>query len=126
MSKLIALRNKLDKKLFNLNSLGSTINIVKVTKTNGTFGGYDGTDETEGTSTNVIAVPYNRTKSSLSYNPYGTMEEGESMLAFRYDTDIDRDDEVDILGQKLYVKEVKPIPLNDGVAVIICKVTSNI
>lgn len=124
MSKLELLRKKLDKKLFNTQVLGSEIGIATITRANGTFGGYDGFSETE-TSENIIAVPYNTSKTMVSYQPFGTLEQGESMIAVRYDQTINKEDKITILDKTYRVKEIKPIVLNTGIGVILCKCTEN-
>lgn len=121
MSKLTITRAKLDKELFNLNTLGSTVTITPITRDSGDFGGYSNKNETEGTLVSTIAVPYNKTKFRISYESFGNLANDEIMMVFRYDTVLDENYKVTYNSQTWRVKELKDIPLNNGIAAIICK-----
>lgn len=121
MSKLTITRAKLDKKLFNLNVLGSNVTITPITRNSGDFGGYSNKNETEGTPISAIAVPYNKTKFNLSYESFGNLANDEIMIVFRYDTVLEQNYKVTYNSQTWRVKEMKDIPLNNGIAAIICK-----
>lgn len=121
MGKLETVRSKLDKKLFNTDVLGSNVTITPVSFDSGSFGGYSSQTETEGTPVQTVAVPYNKTKFSLSYRSFGDLEEGEIMMVFRYDTTIEKRYKVTYDSQEFRVVEKRDIPLNNGIAAIICK-----
>jgi hypothetical protein len=121
VTKLVITRKKLDKKLFNLNVLGSNLSVTGITRSSGDFGGYSGKSETDGTPVALVGVPYNKTRFSLSYESFGNLDNDEMMAVFRYDTVIEKNDKVTYDSSTWRVKEKKDIPLNDGIAAIICK-----
>ena len=121
MAKLNVIRERIDKKLFNLNILGSEVSITPINiEGSATFGGYINETEVEGTTVETIAVPYNKTKFSLSSQPFGDLAEDEIMMVFRYDTIIDRNYKVTYNSQSWRVKTLKDIPMNNGIIAIIC------
>ena len=121
MSKLSIARSKLDKKLFNTSVLGSTVSITPITRTSGNFGGYSDKSESDGTAVTTIAVPYNKTKFSLNYQSFGNLAEDEIMMVFRYDEVLDKNYKVTYDSQTWRIKELKDIPLNNGIVAYICK-----
>ena len=112
MSKLEVMRNRLDKKLFNVNQIGSNITITPITRSEGSFGGYSGDTVSEGTVVDTVAVPYNSVSSRLSYQPKGDLKEGDVEIVFRYDEDIDIDYRVSIGSNDYKIKEIRNILLN--------------
>lgn len=123
MSKLETIRSKLDKKLFSLDGLGSTVTIYKLTRTDGDFGGYDNQSYTYDSGTDVIAVPYNAVTDRLTFHSFGEAKEGDIDIVFRYDVSIDVNDKVTMNGINYYVNQVKNIPLNGGTVAIICRLS---
>lgn len=121
MSKLQTVRDKLDKKLFTTDVLGSNGTLYPYVEGSITFGGYSGASDTYSTGVSIVAVPYNNISKTVKFESFGDINEGEMDIVLRYDTTVKPKDKITIMSQDLYVKEVKPIPLNGGIAAILCR-----
>jgi len=124
MTKLTLIRNKLDKKLFNSSAvLRSTITITPITVDAGDFGGYSGQTQSEGTVDNAAGVPYNLFANRVNYQGFGNLNEGDMDCVFRYDVSINIGDKVTFNSVDYIVTQIKQIPVNDGVAAIIVRIS---
>jgi len=121
MSKLTIVRAKLDKKLFTTDVLGSTVTLYVHSESTPSFGGYSGGSASYDAGTDYVAVPYNLISKEINYQPFGDLQEGDMDIVFRYSVSVNVKDKITFNGNTLYVKQVKPIPLNGGDAAIICR-----
>lgn len=116
MSKLDSIRTKLDRKLFNTNVLGSTCTLYSYTEGTDSFGGYSDEDATYDAGTQHTIVPYNSIPNNLSIHSFGDFQEGDMYMVFRYDVPVKINDKVEFLSNTYFVKQVKDIPLNNGIS----------
>lgn len=111
------IRAKLDKKIFQ----SEVFDPKTVTISSQTSASYNEEDElvsnavSQGTT---VAVPYDLIQNRFSANPWGLVKEGESQIAFRYNTVIDVNDIVTIESINYKVVDIDPNYLKDPVVKI--------
>ena len=109
MVNAISARNKINNKIFD--KLGSTaVRQPYVSKVVDKWG--DATI-TRGTSETIVIVPYSYVNSRRKYLPFGTLEEGEVVVALRYDQTIVSNDLVVWDDKTFLVENIEGFPLQN-------------
>lgn len=110
MGLLESVRNKLEAQVFN--KLGSTATLV--TYSSPTYDKWGDLQTASSASSDITIVPYNLFAQRISYQPFGTMEEGDSDNVVPYDTTINVKDKVTLLGTEYEVKAIEDYILQGG------------
>ena len=92
--------------------LKSTFTLTPITPSNSNFG-YSGVSESEGGTSTVNCVPTQYVQNRTGLEKFGDLEEGEVRLAIRDDQTIDTNDKVTFDGTDYFVRDIKPVRLND-------------
>jgi len=109
MVNAISARNKINNKIFD--KLGSTaVRQPYVSKVVDKWG--DATI-TRGTSETIVIVPYSYVNSRREYLPFGTLSEGEVVVALRYDQTIVSNDLVVWDDKTFLVENIEGFPLQN-------------
>lgn len=124
MVNLDNLRNKINSKVFN--NLGSTLSVVALsTSTDSKWG--DNTIISSSLST-VTAVPWMHIANRESFQPFGTLQEGEVDIAFKYDQTISIGNRVfgNVLTGSYLITEIENYPIANGILVKVARLKKEI
>lgn len=70
---------------------------------------------TYGTPENIKSVPYDYIEFTEDYQPFGDLQTGEVVMAFKYDQELQEKDTIEFRGDTFIVKEVEAPPLQDSI-----------
>ena len=110
MSRLSSIQSKIATKIFS--GLGSDATLEVFTSTVIDKWG-DGTP-TYATGTTVKVVPYNLVFNSLSYEPFGDLQSGDTDMILSYDTSFSKNDRITFDGVPYIIAEMEKFPFEGG------------
>lgn len=124
MVNLTNLQNKINTKVFD--NLGSDL-LLSARTAGSTDKWGDSTDSIAAPST-IVGVPWMHIKGTLSYQPFGDLEEGSMDMAFKHNQTLRIGDLVysSILEGSYLIKEVENFPLANGILVKIARLSKKI
>jgi len=122
MTLLTSIQSKINTKIFD--RLGSTVvrypyNSQSTDKWGDATISYDST-------INVTAIPYSYIDKKTDFQPFGDLQDGEVIMAFKYTQSLNEKDKITFDSKTFLVRQVEKFPLADGVIVKIAKLVEQL
>lgn len=122
MTLLSSIQNKIENKIFN--RLGSTI--IRSPYVSASTDKWGDESETYDSNENVTAVPYNYLSTKEDYQPFGDLQDGESVMAFKHDQTLSEYDKITFDSKTFIVKEIEKFPLANGYVLKIARLAEEL
>jgi len=110
MTLLSGIQSRVEAKIFN--RLGSSV--VHSAYASGTTDDWGDTTSTYSTNETITTVPYNYVQSMVDYSKFGNLADGESLMAFKYNQDLNEKDTITFDTKTFIIKSIEKFPLSDG------------
>lgn len=122
MTLLTSIQDKINSKIFT--RLGSTVTRTPYTSQSVDKWGdatisYDSTED-------ISAIPYSMIDKRTEFQPFGDTQEGEIIMAFKYNQTLNVKDKVTFDSKDFLVRQVEKFPLQDGFIVKIVRLVEQL
>jgi hypothetical protein len=112
MASLTSVQNKINTKIFGTKGLSSTV--TRYPYNSQTTSKWGDATVTYGTSESIKAVPYSMIDKRTDFQPFGDVQEGETIMAFKHDQTLNEKDKIVFDGKNYFVREIEKFPFKDG------------
>lgn len=103
------IQEKIETKIFV--ELGSTV--VRSPYLSSSTSKWGDADITYDSNQNITAIPYNLIANREDFQPFGDMDDGDVIMAFRYNQSLSTRDKITFDSKTYLIKQIEKIPLND-------------
>lgn len=112
MVSLTSVQNKIDTKIFGTKGLAS--DVVRYPYSSQTISKWGDATVTYGTTATVKAVPYSMIDKRKDYQPFGDVQKGEVIMAFKHNQTLTEKDKITFDSKTYYIKEIEKFPFQNG------------
>jgi hypothetical protein len=110
MSLLTSIQGKIEKRIFD--KLGS--DVIRTPFLSSSIDKWGDATITTSTTETILAIPYNLIRDRNDYQPFGVLEKGEVIMAFKYDQTLNKDDKITFETKTYILKEIETFPMSGG------------
>jgi hypothetical protein len=110
MGLLESIQGKIENRIFG--KLGSTV--TRTPFVSSSIDKWGDATNTTGTTENILAVPYSLIDSKKEYEPFGILQKGDVIMAFKYNQTLSINDKITFSTKVYIIKEIENFPMSEG------------